>query len=114
MKLVFCIWLVLPMFNGAAFIYENYVRQYVKQIGSYGGFNKYPDEQKKVLQMISLDARKSVERYIDRYGPDAFERVIKVVYTIKKFHLVLLIFLFVLTFLLCFWGKKNHLCHIHA
>ncbi|KEH33770.1 hypothetical protein MtrunA17_Chr3g0097141 [Medicago truncatula] len=78
MKLVFCIWLVLPMFNGAAFIYENYVRQYVKQIGSYGGFNKYPDEQKKVLQMISLDARKSVERYIDRYGPDAFERVIKV------------------------------------
>ncbi|XP_004499993.3 HVA22-like protein f [Cicer arietinum] len=78
MKLVLCVWLVLPMFNGAAYIYENYVRQYVKHIGTYGGFNKYPEEQKKVLQMISFDARKSVERYIDRYGPDAFERVIRV------------------------------------
>lgn len=84
MKLVFCMWLVLPMFNGAAFIYENYVRQYVKNIGNYGGFNKYQDEQKKVLQMISLDARKAVERYIDRFGPDAFERVIKVVYLLKN------------------------------
>ncbi|KAJ7960700.1 HVA22-like protein [Quillaja saponaria] len=32
---------------------------------------------KKVLQMMSLDARKSVEQYIHRYGPDAFDRVIK-------------------------------------
>ncbi|KAJ1407956.1 TB2/DP1/HVA22-related protein [Sesbania bispinosa] len=77
MKLVFCGWLVLPMFNGAAYIYENYVRQYVKKIGSYGGGSNYPEEQKKVLQMMSLDARKAVERYIDRYGSDAFERVIR-------------------------------------
>ncbi|KHM99618.1 HVA22-like protein f [Glycine soja] len=77
MKLVFCLWLVLPMFNGAAYIYENYVRQYVKNIGSYYGNSKYPEEQKKVLQMMSLDARKAVERYIDTHGSDAFERVIK-------------------------------------
>lgn len=80
MKLLFCMWLVLPMFNGAAYIYENIVRKYVK-IGGYMGSSssKYPDGQKKVLQMMSFDARKSVERYIDTYGPDAFDRVLKAV-----------------------------------
>ncbi|OAY78692.1 HVA22-like protein f [Ananas comosus] len=42
MKLVFCCWLVLPIFNGAAYIYENYVRKYVK-IGGYVSPN-YDDE----------------------------------------------------------------------
>jgi receptor expression-enhancing protein 5/6 len=78
MKLVFGLWLVLPIFNGAAYIYENIVRKYVK-IGLIGGRvnSTYTDNQKKVLQMVSLDARKSVERYIDRYGPEAFDRVIR-------------------------------------
>ncbi|RDX95467.1 HVA22-like protein f, partial [Mucuna pruriens] len=76
LKLLFCAWLVLPMFNGAAYIYENFVRQYIKNIGSYGSSN-YPEEYKKVLHMMTFDARKSVERYIDKYGADAFERVIR-------------------------------------
>lgn len=76
-KLVFCMWLVLPIFNGAAYIYENLVRKYVK-VGSYVSPN-YTNGQKKVLQMMSLDARKSVEHYIQTYGPDAFERVVKAV-----------------------------------
>ncbi|XP_024021146.1 HVA22-like protein f [Morus notabilis] len=75
MKLLFCMWLVLPIFNGAAYIYGNIVRKYVK-IGGYMSSN-YPESQRKVLEMMSFDARKSVERYIDRYGPDAFNRVIK-------------------------------------
>ncbi|XP_030462984.1 HVA22-like protein f isoform X2 [Syzygium oleosum] len=74
-KLVFCMWLVLPIFNGAAYIYQNFVRKYVK-IGDYVS-SHYSDSQKKVLLMMSLDARKSVERFIERYGPDAFDRVIK-------------------------------------
>lgn len=74
-KLFFCMWLVLPMFNGAAYIYENYVRKYVK-IGGVVDPN-YPEGQRKVLQMMSLDSRKAVERYIERNGPDAFERVVK-------------------------------------
>lgn len=77
MKLVFCFWLVLPIFNGAAYIYENYVRKYVK-IGTYVS-PSYPEEQRRVLQMMSLDARKSVERYIEKHGPEAFERVVKAV-----------------------------------
>ncbi|XP_073042200.1 HVA22-like protein f isoform X2 [Primulina eburnea] len=80
MKLLLCVWLVLPMFNGAAYIYENFVRKYVN-ISSYMDHSndRYPDQgQKRVLQMMSLDARKSVERYIDRHGPEAFDRIVKV------------------------------------
>ncbi|PON69411.1 TB2/DP1/HVA22-related protein [Parasponia andersonii] len=76
LKMLFCMWLVLPIFNGAAYIYENIVRKYVK-IGGYLVNSHYPESQRKVLEMMSLDARESVERYIDRYGPDAFDRIIK-------------------------------------
>ncbi|KAK7320411.1 hypothetical protein VNO77_29845 [Canavalia gladiata] len=85
LKLLFCVWLVLPMFNGAAYIYENFVRRYIKNIGSYGGSN-YPEEYKKVLHMMTFDARKAVERYIDRYGSDAFERVIRAAEKEAKKH----------------------------
>ncbi|XP_043700705.1 HVA22-like protein f [Telopea speciosissima] len=74
-KLVCCMWLVLPIFNGAAYIYENFVRKYVK-IGGVVNDN-YPEEHRKVIQMMSLDARKSVERYIAKNGQEAFDRVIK-------------------------------------
>ncbi|GER56498.1 protein HVA22 [Striga asiatica] len=75
-KLLFCLWLVLPIFNGAAYIYENFVRTYVK-VGRNNVGSNYPEGQRKVLQMMSLDARKSVERYIQKYGNEAFERVVK-------------------------------------
>lgn len=70
-------WLVLPFFNGAAYIYANIVRKYVK-VGSYVSSN-HPESHRKVLQMMSLDARKSVEMYIEKYGEDAFDRVVKAV-----------------------------------
>ncbi|XP_065858633.1 HVA22-like protein f [Euphorbia lathyris] len=73
-KLLFCMWLVLPVFNGAAYIYENFIRKYVKIVGRVNG--NYSDNQRKVLEMISLDARKSVAHYIDQYGWDAFQRII--------------------------------------
>ncbi|KAF8409149.1 hypothetical protein HHK36_005224 [Tetracentron sinense] len=72
-KLVFCMWLVLPIFNGAAYIYEKLVR-YVNiwvQVSS-----NYP-EGERVLRMMSFNARKSVERYIEKYGPEAFEQLVK-------------------------------------
>ncbi|WOK95714.1 HVA22-like protein f [Canna indica] len=75
MKLVFCLWLVLPMFNGAAYIYENHVRRYFN-LSRYVS-QKYSEDDQRVLQMASLDARKSVERYIDLYGSPALERVIR-------------------------------------
>ncbi|CAI9772749.1 unnamed protein product [Fraxinus pennsylvanica] len=83
-KLTFCMWLVLPVFNGAAYVYENFVRKYVK-VGSYVNPN-YPEGQRRVLQMMSLDARKSVEKYIENYGPEAFDRIIKAAEKEAKKH----------------------------
>ncbi|KAF8696297.1 hypothetical protein HU200_037203 [Digitaria exilis] len=75
MKLLFCCWLVLPIFNGAAYIYEAHVRRYFK-IGNYVSPN-YNERQRRVLQMMSLDARKSVERFIETHGPDALDKIIR-------------------------------------
>lgn len=80
LKLLFCMWLVLPMFSGAAYIYSNFVRQYVKIGMNVGGGTNYTDEQRRVLQMMSLDARKSVQDYVDRFGWDSVEKAIKAVY----------------------------------
>jgi hypothetical protein len=77
MKLLFCCWLVLPIFNGAAYIYEAHVRRYFK-IGSYVS-PSYSERHRRVLQMTSLDARRSVERFIDTHGPDALDRIIRAV-----------------------------------
>ncbi|KAK8933618.1 HVA22-like protein f [Platanthera zijinensis] len=75
-KLMFCLWLVLPIFNGAAYVYENYVRKYVRIGSSHESSGGYSQEQRRAMQMLSLDARKAVERFIERHGADAFERVI--------------------------------------
>ncbi|GAA0151301.1 membrane traffic protein [Lithospermum erythrorhizon] len=84
MKLLFCMWLTLPTFNGAAYIYENFVRKYVK-VGNHVN-SSYPEGQRKVLQMMSLDARKSVERYIEKYGPTSFDRIVKAAEREAKKH----------------------------
>lgn len=76
MKLLFCVWLVLPIFKGAAYLYENLVRKYV-MIGTHLS-SKYP-EQRQALQMLTLDTRESVERYMDKHGTEAFERIVKAV-----------------------------------
>ena len=80
-KLLFCMWLVLPMFSGAAYIYSNFVRKYAKIGMNVGGGTNYTDEQRRVLQMMSLDARKSVQDYVDRFGWDSVEKAIKAVYS---------------------------------
>jgi hypothetical protein len=84
------------MFNGAAYIYENYARKYVKKFGNYGGSN-YPEEYKKILHMMTFDARKAVERYIDRFGPDSFERVIRAVCYKQLYFLIIIIIYLIYT-----------------
>ena len=39
----------------------------------------YPPLQRRAMQMLSLDARKSVEKFIEDYGADAFDLVVKAV-----------------------------------
>ncbi|KAL5997700.1 hypothetical protein ACLOJK_008630 [Asimina triloba] len=78
LKLLFCMWLVLPIFNGAAYIYGNWVRRYLK-IGGFNANPGYPESYRRALQMMSLDARKSVERFIETHGIDAFDKVVNAV-----------------------------------
>ncbi|KAM3343431.1 HVA22-like protein f [Capsicum galapagoense] len=83
-KLICCMWLVLPIFNGAAYIHENFIRKHVKVVSLVS--SNYTQNQRKALQMMSLDARKSVERYIEKYGPDAFDKVVKAAEREAKKH----------------------------
>ncbi|XP_064991714.1 HVA22-like protein f [Musa acuminata AAA Group] len=76
LKVVFCIWLVLPCFDGAAYIHENHhIRRYVRAGVDVG--SAYMGLKRRVMQMLSLDASRSVERYLDRQGAEALERVVK-------------------------------------
>ncbi|KAJ0111401.1 hypothetical protein Patl1_01486 [Pistacia atlantica] len=84
-KLLFCMWLVLPMFHGAAYIYANYIKKYVKSSGLLGSSN-FSEDQKKVLEMMSFDARKSVTQYVDKHGWEALERAIKAAEKEAKKH----------------------------
>lgn len=85
MKLIVSLWLVLPIFNGAAYIYDNVVRKQLKVVDRFAS-STITGEQRKVLHMMSLDARRSVERYIDEYGPEAFETVLKAVRMLPSFN----------------------------
>ncbi|XP_076952686.1 HVA22-like protein f [Bidens hawaiensis] len=62
LKSLFCLWLMLPGINGTSYVYANIVRKYVVA-GSHLN-SKYW----KLLQMMSQDARRSVECcYIDTW-----------------------------------------------
>lgn len=74
LKLLVSFWLVLPTFNGAAYIYEHYVRQIVSK---YQPTSELTRGQRQVFRMMSPDARARVERYIAKHGPGSFESVIK-------------------------------------
>eukprot|EP01018_Ginkgo_biloba_P039065 Gb_05305 [translate_table: standard] len=74
-KLITICWLVLPIFNGAAYVYENFVRQCLLNPSLFD--KRFGTGQKRVQQMMSPGLRSSVERYIGEHGQDAFERVIR-------------------------------------
>ncbi|CAH9116805.1 unnamed protein product [Cuscuta europaea] len=74
-KLLFCMWLVLPNFNGAAYIYEKYVRRYVKVDAKLN--SNFPERREKAMEMMSPEAQKYVKDYIVRNGQEAFDEVIK-------------------------------------
>jgi hypothetical protein len=74
------------MFNGETYIYENYVRNFVRK---YRPNSDLPRRKKQVLQKIIPNARDGVELYIAQHGAGAFENIIKEVRTRPiYFHLV--------------------------
>ncbi|KAL3646468.1 HVA22-like protein c [Castilleja foliolosa] len=73
-KLVGVCWLVLPYFNGAAYVYQHFIRPFYRnpQVklwyipGQKGIFGKPDDD----------DILTAAEKYVQQNGPEAFERII--------------------------------------
>eukprot|EP00249_Psilotum_nudum_P010247 c22426_g1_i2 orf=479-997(+) len=76
-KLACACWLVLPPFHGAAFLYERFVRGELLKHQSRLD-QKFNERQRRVLQLMSPEARVSVEHYIEDYGTEAFDKLIMV------------------------------------
>lgn len=72
MKLIFICWLVLPYFNGAAYVYENYVRPlFVKN----QMVNIWYVPPKKGLFGKSDDFLTALDKYIEENGPEALKKL---------------------------------------
>ncbi|KAL5204352.1 hypothetical protein ABZP36_009223 [Zizania latifolia] len=72
MKLILICWLVLPYFNGAAFVYQNYVRPvFVKN----QMVNVWYVPQKKGLFGKSDDFLAALDKFIEENGPEALKKL---------------------------------------
>ncbi|CAI9784356.1 unnamed protein product [Fraxinus pennsylvanica] len=74
-KILICLWLNLPKFNGATFIYQKVVKKYLN-VGTRVSSNR-AGGQPKVVQMMEPETVKAVEKFIEKYGLEAFDRAIK-------------------------------------
>ncbi|RWR78400.1 HVA22-like protein a [Cinnamomum micranthum f. kanehirae] len=72
-KLIATCWLVLPYFNGAAYVYEHYVRPCFKNAQTV---NIWYIPRKKNIFSKPDDILTAAERYIEENGPEAFEKLI--------------------------------------
>ncbi|KAF3329204.1 HVA22-like protein a isoform X1 [Carex littledalei] len=72
-KLFFNCWLVLPQFNGAAYVYQNFVRPIIVNQQTV---NIWYVPRKKDNLGKSEDVLQAAERYIQENGTEAFERLI--------------------------------------
>lgn len=70
-KLIATCWLVLPVFNGAAYVYENFVRQMLLNPNA-----RFSPGQR-IMNAMSPSTKNSVERFVHQYGPDALDRAMK-------------------------------------
>lgn len=68
-------WLVLPQFNGAAFVYDYFVK---KKLFKQGSSEVMVSQ--RLERMMSPNAQSSVKQFIDDHGQDAFEKVIAAVH----------------------------------
>ncbi|TVU24367.1 hypothetical protein EJB05_26800 [Eragrostis curvula] len=72
MKLIFICWLVLPYFNGAAYVYQNYVRPvFVKN----QMVNIWYVPQKKGLFGKSDDFLTALDKFVEENGTDALKKL---------------------------------------
>ncbi|KAI9086391.1 hypothetical protein K1719_031475 [Acacia pycnantha] len=73
-KLILTCWLVLPYFNGAAYVYEHYVRPLF--VNPETRVNIWYVPRKKDFFSKPDDILTAAERYIQEHGTEAFENMI--------------------------------------
>ncbi|XP_028763427.1 HVA22-like protein a [Neltuma alba] len=73
-KLILTCWLVLPYFNGAAYVYEHYVRPLF--VNPQTIVNVWYVPRKKDFFSKPDDILTAAERYIQQHGTEAFENMI--------------------------------------
>lgn len=72
-KLILMFWLVLPHFNGAAYVYRHFVRPFYMNPQST---TMWYIPRKKHFFSKQDDVLTAAERYIEEHGTEAFERLI--------------------------------------
>ncbi|RWW62261.1 hypothetical protein BHE74_00030627, partial [Ensete ventricosum] len=83
-KLMFSCWLVLPYFNGAAYVYQNFVRPLFV---NHQTVNIWYIPRKEDIFSRPDDILSAAKRYIEENGPKAFEKLISkvcLIYNIIK------------------------------
>ncbi|CAI9096624.1 OLC1v1032816C1 [Oldenlandia corymbosa var. corymbosa] len=71
-KLAAICWLVLPYFNGAAYVYEHFIRPFYRN----PSVKIWYVPRKKDVFSKPDDVLSAAEKYIEENGPEAFERMI--------------------------------------
>ncbi|KAB1208038.1 HVA22-like protein a [Morella rubra] len=72
-KLIVTCWLVLPHFNGAAYVYRNFIRPFYMNPQTAAKIWYIP--RKKNIFSQPDDVLTAAEKYIEEHGPEAFERL---------------------------------------
>lgn len=79
-KLIATCWLVLPSFNGAAYVYKHFIRPFYM---SPQTSQIWYIPRKKDIFSKPDDVLTAAEKYIEEHGTEAFERMISKVYPIS-------------------------------
>lgn len=77
-KLIVTCWLVLPHFNGAAYVYRNFIRPFYMNPQTAAKIWYIP--RKKNIFSQPDDVLTAAEKYIEEHGPEAFERLMSKVW----------------------------------